>query len=389
MKSYRFYRAQCSCGYESEWFHCRWFTQLIALWHAMTRRHEFENIKFVSCDVGKIEAQVKEMMEKKLITKKTHEEPHFFWHWQNLGKGRRSKDTKGLWRDGRAWWHFGNFGDRSIGLEWHFFGATSTGADFHFAGEEFDFKFHASIKGLFAIWLTISHLPIFHKAFHDISESWGYQTGFSFHNSTLYVHFAHSDMWGSRTVDFKFLPNWVHVWEGMTYKNYNWWHGFYVSIDFADALLGREKHSCEDVGAPDLVNFFLFPDLDLGKTYMIKVQMQRHFWKRPRWFRYEQMRAYYECEPPIPMPGKGESDWDTDDDAIHSGYMKAASPEAAVRQLLYRVKKTRDKYGLPNSIQELLPVCSYCKERHDMRLACPAYLWATSGKIEENKERVL
>lgn len=278
------------------------------------------------------------------------EKEKFYWHWQNLGKGRKSRETKGLWRDGRAWWHFGNDSDTVIGFEWHLFGSTSTGADFHFAAEEDDFKFHISIKGLFAFWLTFSHLPFFHGLFREISEGFGYETGFSFHNWTLWVHLAHSDTWGSRTVEFKFLPDWVHVWAGMPYKNYSWWHGFYVSIDFADAILGRNKHSSENIGIPVYIDFPIHPDIELGKKYTIKIQMRKDTWKRPRWFREVQMRADYECDPPIPVPGKGESDWDLDDDAIHGGCMNSDSPETLVRKLLASVNKTREKYGLPNSI---------------------------------------
>jgi hypothetical protein len=52
------------------------------------------------------------------------------------------------------------------------------------------------------------------------------------------------------------------------------------------------------------------------------------------------------------MPGKGESDWDQGDDAIFGGWMNANTPEAAVRLLMARVKNTRERYGLPNSILE-------------------------------------
>jgi hypothetical protein len=297
------------------------------------------------CHVGKIEAQVKEIMESQPM----EQERKFFWHWQNLGKGRKSSETKGLWREGRAWWHFE---DAVFRIEWHLLSAVSTGADFDFAGEEDDFKVHVSIKRLFAFWVAFSGLPILRTLFRDIRESFGYETGFNYHSSTLYIRFAHSDAWGSRSIDFKYLPKWVNVYEGMTYKERNWWHGFYVSIDLADAFLGREKHSAEDVGEPAFVEFHLSPDTDLGQKYIVKVQIQRHTWKRPRWFLFEQMRAHYECQPPIPMPGKGESDWDQGDDAIFGGWMNANTPEAAVRLLMARVKNTRERYGLPNSILE-------------------------------------
>lgn len=275
----------------------------------------------------------------------------FYWHWQNLNDGARSRSLEQLWRNGRAWFNFRKFG--AIRIEWRIFGRSSTALSFSFAGEEDDLQFHVGFYRLFSIWLTFSDVPILRRLFEEIRSFHGYETGVRFFDYAVWLDLCMNDAWGSRQI------NWINRipglggWAGITYKDQNHWHGIQVNVHYLDILLGREQHSEQVIGEPVECRLELHPDTTwLGRVYKLNIQMKEHSWKRPRWFVTEKrVRADVQCNPPIPIPGKGESDWDLDDDALHGGTFNAISPEEAVQAVKRSVIETRAKYGLPDGIQ--------------------------------------
>lgn len=80
--------------------------------------------------------------------------------------------------------------------------------------------------------------------------------------------------------------------------------------------------------------------------YIAEIELYEARWKRPRWpFARSLMRAEIAPNPPIPVPGKGESDWDCGDDATHSMTMLARTPEQAIGMLVADVLRTRHRHG--------------------------------------------
>lgn len=282
-------------------------------------------------------------------------EPLFYWHWQNLNDAveKGADRLKGLFRHGRAWFNFEPIGKMRI--EWHFFDrSSSTALWFSFAAEEEDFEFHAAFLWLFSIFLSFSNVPVLHQLFADIRSGYGYQTGVRFFDNAIWLDVCMSDQWGSRPIKWiERLPGCGFGGRaGMTYKEYDHWHGFQVNFHYLNFLLGREYHSERLIGTAVERALELHPDTTwLGHSYMLTIQMKEHSWKRTRWFvTTRRVRADVKCNPPIPIPGKGESAWDLGDDALHGGLFNALSPEEAVQAVKRSVIEEREKYGLPDVI---------------------------------------
>ena len=278
----------------------------------------------------------------------------FYWHWQNLNDGARSRSLEQLWRNGRAWFNFRKFG--AIRIEWSIFGRSSTALSFSFAGEEDDLQFHVGFYRLFSIWLTFSDVPILRRLFKDIRSFHGYGTGVRFFDYAVWLDLCMNDAWGSRQINWINRFSGIGGWAGMTYKDHNHWHGIQVNIHYLDILLGREHHSERNINAPVECVLELHPDTTwLGRVYKLNIQMKEHSWKRPRWFVTEKrMRARVQCNPPIPIPGKGENAYDLEDDALHDGTFNAITPEEAVQAVKRSVIEEREKYGLPDEIEASL-----------------------------------
>lgn len=285
-----------------------------------------------------------------IISRPRERMPFSWWHFQRLGKDK----GQSLLRYGRAWWHL--FRDNlTLHAEWEFFGRSSTGANFLFAAEEKDFQIHVAIKHLFSIWLTIEYFTPLRKLFKEIYGGFGYETGFGFYDEAIWVRVAYNEMGGARQA-LRWLPNWLSVWSADRSSSSRWLRGFgfYFSFHYLDMLLGRRNYSAVEIGKPVEMDIVIHPDTTiLGHKYKALVQMKECTWKRARWPFPERLhRAEIECVPPIPIPGKGESSWDLEDDATHSMTCVADTPEQAVEKLVASVLERRQKYGLPDSISE-------------------------------------
>lgn len=188
-------------------------------------------------------------------------EPWFYWYWQNLTDGK-----KPLWRHGRAWWRFFH-NWLELHLEWTIFDRSSTAASFDFAGDEDDFGIHLAIYGLFSIYLTVERFEPLRKLLRPISMGYGYETGVRWSDGSLWIHFAHNDMWGSGSVRWKWSPSWISIWKSLGYKEHPG-SGFYFSIHFDDALLGSNQHAEKDLWPePIKAEIPIEPDNSLGLHY--------------------------------------------------------------------------------------------------------------------------
>ena len=271
---------------------------------------------------------------------------------QNLNDGWADQKVKTLgpmWKQGRAWQRIG---EMSIRSEWNIFGKSSTGISYTFADDEDDIQFHLAIYGLFAFWLSFNNLPFLHAAFREIRSNFGYETGIRFFDGAIWVDVLHNDMWGSGTM-WNWMPRGINFWKGLSYKDYNNWHGFSFSIHYIDILLGSRKRNFENIGDPVELYAVIEPDTTLlGKSYKVIIQMQKEWWTRPRWFSTKpSIYGDVKCDPPISEPGKGESDWDLGDNDLMGGGFHGSDPQLVLENVIASVMKQREKYGLPDSIQ--------------------------------------
>lgn len=50
-------------------------------------------------------------------------------------------------------------------------------------------------------------------------------------------------------------------------------------------------------------------------------------------------------EEPVPVPGKGENDWDCGDDAIHGSTFAATTIPEAIGKMVGSAMRTRERYA--------------------------------------------
>lgn len=230
-----------------------------------------------------------------------------WWNWQNLKEDGGSSDS---WLHGRAWLHLC---ESVFRVEWVVPGELSW--EMTVGGSEEQLRF---CWGLWFFTLYIGlNWPLLRrwKATNDphgreISLSW------------------YASAWRWRW----WLPE--GEWNSSTPK---WRDGSFNPVDI---LLGRE-HYTKEKGQPILATLAL-PE----KIYNVEVIPARIRWKRPRWPHARIWTGFsLNCEEGIPVPGKGESAWDCEDDAIYGTGSSAETVEGAVEDLRKTVLEQRERYG--------------------------------------------
>lgn len=281
---------------------------------------------------------------------------HVSFHSQNLSRDGHAERT---WRQGRCWWHLYPNDDRkvsrypspTINPEWHLFDRSSTQIGFQFAGEEEDWLFRISVDRLFYLSLSLEGIPLFYKFFKDIREGWGYETSISFHDGSLWIHVLYNERWGAHTVKWKWVPDWISIWAASGQKGY----GFYISMHFDTLILGARKHlKVELWPEPITAPIPIEPDNTLGFSYVGQFMLERHAWWRARFPWRKKIHHYVDIQvehPPM-FAGKGESDWDIDDDGIFGMGVPGTTLEEAIKGYQDAVYRNRDKYGMPDVIDK-------------------------------------
>jgi hypothetical protein len=139
---------------------------------------------------------------------------------------------------------------------------------------------------------------------------------------------------------------WINLWEDpdtWTRGDRRW------TIHPVEILFGRMK--AEKVLLSDeLTEFVEMPE----KTYEVTVKVWRWtYWRTrlPLWKDIKQ-KIEIECEGGIPIPGKGESGWDLDDDAIFSSSRFGLSISEVLEDFRMEIIKHREKYGGVNWFPE-------------------------------------
>jgi hypothetical protein len=261
-----------------------------------------------------------------------------YWHSQNLNdrQGENEHRSKGsMWQHGRGWLAIRGIDHdetaMTFGLEW-LFGRRARVFRVQLSldgGDGYKIMLSLGVPWLFSLYPSIEAnwlRPLMPGKWTDSVLEPGKQfwmpiereMGISIHDGYI----------------------WFSLWRNpMEWSKSNpWWWEF--SFNPADFFLGRSKYSERDLdsGVIDI-------ELPEGK-YPAKFKVFESTWKRPRWPWPEHMvRVYLEPSIPVPIPGKGESSWDLDDNAICSGTYRADTPQEAAAHLVVSVLRDRQRYG--------------------------------------------
>lgn len=237
------------------------------------------------------------------------------YHSQNLNE--KPGGIKGpMWKYGRGWLWIGFV---SFGLEWSFFGQSSTGIDMDLGGEE-EFKFSIRLYRVFALFFHISQiLPRkWTREWKWWDWSWGREFGVKFHDGSIWISIFRDESGWSNTDA--------------------WWRHIVIHLD--DILFGKQSYTDKTLET-GLIQI-AFPE----KVYDVSYRKSLSTWKRKRWFTKHLVRYDLDMgDNPIPVPGKGENSWDIDDDAIYSSMVSATSLPAALAKLTESVYRSRLRYG--------------------------------------------
>jgi len=202
----------------------------------------------------------------------------------------------------------------------------SMSAEFTFGGEERDFTF--SLR-LWFVSLTVAFGRIFSWDFRrktydwaknraEISgEGYGYEldpfdgrtTGIRIFDGSIWLELWSSDSW--RSTDNRNLP-----WNGS---------GWTATLHISDWVLGKQIYEEAEIGWHTGA-----VDLPEGR-YPAKVVLSRVRWYRPRsrWIVYPkwQYRALVVVPDGVPLPGKGTSSYNCDDDSLYRASFGAEEAE--------------------------------------------------------------
>lgn len=242
-----------------------------------------------------------------------------FWHG--------SREKHGF----RAWLHFGS-GRRQISTEVNWWG---TFCHLGIECNEDGWKFSAALPPL-AVWLNLS------------IGLWTPKEKHIFHWDN------NREVWLTDCREFQIA---IHDWTirltpwgrwGEWRKGDPWWvRG--ISLNIPDLVLGRTGHSSEELAKVPVQ--IPMPE---GAYYGVAT-VERHTWKRPRWFAHSRLSTRVDVPKGIPFAGKGENSWDCGDDGLF-GASAEGGVEAGVAHFRESVESSRRRYGMPSekAIQEAL-----------------------------------
>jgi hypothetical protein len=256
---------------------------------------------------------------------------HWGLHWQNLDDrpGDGFKSTGNLWKHGRGWvqpWGYEN-GRPGFRLEWNVL-AGYWRIDLGVDPQESEINWGFATPALSLWWAVTDCYPLLRKL--GLEGPWpepgdwdGYQKDVSlaFHEGSF-----HWTIW---------LDSNQH-----SSKTPFWRDGYFNVPDF---LFGDTVHSKVSVKGPIDVEIPL-PE----RTYKGTIEMKRETWQRPRlpWPSDVILRAHIDMKSdPLPLPGKGTTSYNCDEDATFSSTGPARNVADAVGRLIGETLARRERYG--------------------------------------------
>jgi hypothetical protein len=205
----------------------------------------------------------------------------FHFHWQNLNVDKFERKKSPI-KYGRCWWHFG---ERCLGFEWKLGNVR-----FHLGVDYGGFN-DSELMLIFCIPFVSLYLS-FENFFKRLrGTDYSRHTGISIHDGSIWIDIRQdTDSWSPKRDKFR-----------------------HIVITPADILFGKMRYSKTDLKKVETV--ISMPE----GSYPAKITLIECTWKRSRSFLKKVVkRAEIEMEKSIPVPGKGENDWDIDDDAVYS-----------------------------------------------------------------------
>lgn len=225
-------------------------------------------------------------------------------------------------RSGRMFWHIGTSGNTSLCAEWNLW-SKRLSAGLGLADYDHAISAHLCTY-LFSLYLILNYWPLeqwlqrITKRKHEKYGN-GRTVGLSWFEGSLRV-----DIW-----------NCPMEWHSTDPK---WWS---FSINPVDLLLGSREYSERTIQSG--IRQLTFPE----KTYDVRIDIKEATWKRPRWpWATKILRTDAEVDGGIPVPGKGTTDCNCDDDAIYSQTSPGATFDAALTSLFRSVSYAREHYPL-------------------------------------------
>ena len=220
-------------------------------------------------------------------------------HWQNLNRGKDDRaQGSGVW-SGRAW--FGS--DEVLHIEWHFGGRA------HFT------HLYLRIGGegeRVGVAFALPHLCSLYATWEGMQFKRQHEYGIAFHDGCVSISLG-TDEWHEK-------PSHL-FWD---------WRSFLKGGCTTGKRIIEERPVviCLEEGA-----------------YQGTATLFDTTWRYPRWFPHTVRRVTIEIPKGLPIPGKGESGHDLDDDAIFSQTAPARSIDEAEWNLRETVLRRRRKYN--------------------------------------------
>lgn len=242
---------------------------------------------------------------------------------QDLNEGGRYWFHKRMWLRRKDWYN-----KRAGALEVCLtVPASHNGWSVTFGGGDAgrDFGFTVAIPWLVTLFVTLDDVFPMYAFGTDHDRGHDRQIGFYFYEWKLWYQFWVGTM-ASWSRDYPWC---------------RWWRQ--GSIDFADLALGRRSHHLETLmsGIPVVIPM---PEGNYHGT----AKIEKHTWKRPRWFAVSRVSTTIDCPKGIPFSGKGENSWDCGDDGLFGWGAEGASTEHAIAHGVESVLVSRRRYGMPS-----------------------------------------
>jgi hypothetical protein len=251
-------------------------------------------------------------------------------HWQNLNTkevGDREVSRGSILRNGRAWLHTKGHRRDLLSVEWSTFKRSHLHLSLDvFAGDNERAVMFAFGTYFLNLYLTFENVIPRRWA---KNHNWSHDTGLTWIEGSLRLELYHSG-------------NDCYYCEGYDGRPKGW-TGWSKYVDFRDLLMGRNDYRSEV-----LETHRALVTMPEGQ-YPATVTINRATWTRRRWpfrlFPRVRVDSHIEVAGGIPVPGKGENSYDSDDDAINSTGSSTPTVAAAVAQMTKSALETRERYG--------------------------------------------
>lgn len=244
------------------------------------------------------------------------------WHWhaQNLNERSHDREPGPMWRHGRAWLHrqtpSARFGwddpDRRYTLRAEWVIAKRSSPALEFEKDDEEYQVHIGL-GFAGFWLSYEPL----------------RSRYLGRDRNIGLRMFDGGIWWTLWMS-------VNEWHSTEPR---WRRGCFRPVDF---LFGKRQY--QRVNLEERAVLIPMPE----RPYRGVAVLHEDTWRRPRWpwgLTLRRVSIDMDVDQWIPIPGKGESAWDIDDDATGGITTAARSIEDGIGQLIASTLERRRRYG--------------------------------------------